>query len=672
MSITKSQTSANILIALATVVVLFYFFPRSGTQRYNYELGRPWAYAQLLAPFDIPIRPDTASVARATDSLKKVFVPVYRYDAALADSLIRALPRQLTALQRQGLAQMLRRAYAHGVMPNQADRRAIPGATDTLRLMRANVLQRTSSAALISIDTLRTQVLRYLSHGATDQQRPLIAAMAQMITPNVIYDPQVSQGMWQNELLPFTSDRGTIQQGQTIIDKGHVITPTDYAVLQTYDSMMTQHEASSQGSRLWRWAGQALFIIFVLGGLMAYFYTFAPRVIGQTRPLLCVMSLVAFVYIFAAIVGTRFVQGVYLTPFALVPIVLAVFFDGRTALMAGVSVVLLAAAAVGQQLEFIFVQLAGVCAAVLSIRTLTRRSQLIQAAVVTLVCMWAAYCAFELMLTGSLDGITLRRLAIILGSAVLTSFAYIVIYIYEKAFGFMSAVTLIELADINNPLLRQLSDDCPGTFQHSMAVSTLAADAASRLGANVQLVRTGALYHDVGKLSNPAFFTENQSGVNPHDALTPRQSASIIINHVTDGLRRAEKIGLPRAVTDFILQHHGRGVAKYFYYKELEAHPGEKVDAEPFTYPGPNPQTLEASIMMMADSVEAASRSLASHTPDDIAALVDKIIDGQVADGLHNQSPLALRDIALIKDTFIRRLKTIYHARIVYPEVPKQ
>ncbi len=252
-------------------------------------------------------------------------------------------------------------------------------------------------------------------------------------------------------------------------------------------------------------------------------------------------------------------------------------------------------------------------------------------------------------------------------NAVLISFAYILILIFEKLFGMVSVVTLVELSDINNAMLRELSQECPGTFQHSMAVSNLATEAAHRIGANVQLVRAGALYHDIGKIDNPAFFTENQYGVNPHDALTPLQSAGIITRHIADGLKRAEKGKLPGVIRDLIVQHHGRGKAKYFYNTYCRMHPDEDVDPEPFTYPGPNPQTKEASLLMMADTVEAASRSLTDYSQDAIKGLVDRLIDAQVTDGLHNDSPLSFRDIKEIKECFSQRLRSMYHARVSYP-----
>jgi hypothetical protein len=243
-------------------------------------------------------------------------------------------------------------------------------------------------------------------------------------------------------------------------------------------------------------------------------------------------------------------------------------------------------------------------------------------------------------------------------------------FVVERTFGFTSNITLVELTDVNTPLLRKLSDECPGTFQHSVAVSTLATDAARLVNANELLVRAGAMYHDIGKMNNPIFFTENQHGVNPHDGLNALKSAEIIISHVTDGIKLAERARLPQIIQNFIREHHGAGKAKYFYITYCREHPDEVIDTKPFTYPGPNPRSLETSILMMADSVEAASRSLTEHTQKAVADLVDKIIDGQINEGLHNDSPLSFRDVRTIKQAFIKRILTMYHSRISYPDAP--
>ena len=306
-------------------------------------------------------------------------------------------------------------------------------------------------------------------------------------------------------------------------------------------------------------------------------------------------------------------------------------------------------------------------AVIFSLKELSRRSELLRSAAIAFLAYVVSYVGFELMTTGSLSSLSWRLIGYFGINTVLISFAYILIFIVEKLFGMVSVVTLVELSDINNKILRELSQECPGTFQHSMAVSNLATEAAHRIGANVQLVRAGALYHDIGKIDNPAFFTENQHGVNPHDTLNPMQSAGIIIRHVADGLKKAEKAKLPSVIRDFISQHHGRGKAKYFFTMYCRQNPDGEADAEAFTYPGPNPQTREASLLMMADTVEAASRSMPDHSQDAIRALVNRLIDTQVAEGLHNDSPLSFRDIRDIKECFISRLRSMYHARVSYP-----
>ena len=282
-----------------------------------------------------------------------------------------------------------------------------------------------------------------------------------------------------------------------------------------------------------------------------------------------------------------------------------------------------------------------------------------------------AYVGYTLLSEGDLSKLNYNMFIYFGVNCVFLLFAYLLIYIFEKAFGFISTVTLVELSDVNNPILRQLSEECPGTFQHSLQISNLAAEAANKIGAKAQLVRTGALYHDIGKLKNPAFFTENQSGFNPHTPLSFEQSAQIVISHVNDGLKMADKLRLPQAIKDFISTHHGHGKAKFFYNSFCNKYPDQPVDESKFTYPGPNPFTKETGILMMADAVEAASRSLKEYTNESISQLVNRIIDSQVADGLLRDTPLSFRDVETIKATFIEKLKTIYHTRISYPELNK-
>ena len=387
--------------------------------------------------------------------------------------------------------------------------------------------------------------------------------------------------------------------------------------------------------------------------------------------LLFILLMIGLFAVGAVFATTLFGNGNYLVPFVIIPIVILVFFDARTALFCHLVEILICASFAPYPLEFVVVEFCAGAVAIYSLKELSRRSQLLRTAFFVFLAYALSYTAVEILINGTMTMNAVRVLGYFAINAVLTSFAYILIFVVEKMFGFVSVVTLVELSDINNPLLRELSEQCPGTFQHSMAVSNLAADAVGRIGGNVQLVRTGALYHDIGKLDNPAFFTENQRGVNPHDALNPIQSAEIVINHVHDGLKRASKAKLPSVINDFITQHHGCGKAKYFYITYCQNHPNEVVDEAQFAYPGPNPTSKETSVLMMADAVEAASRSLTDHSVQSITSLVNRIINSQIEDGLHNDSPISFHDIKVIKEAFVNRVSTIYHSRVVYPDSPK-
>ena len=363
----------------------------------------------------------------------------------------------------------------------------------------------------------------------------------------------------------------------------------------------------------------------------------------------------------------------YVIPFGLVPIIVSSFFDDHTSFFVHIVTVLICSlVASSHQAEFIIMQFLAGIIAIISVKELTKRNQLVRCAAFIFLAYCVTYIAMTLINDGDFGKLDKFYFAYFLINCVILSFAFLIIPIVEKAFGFTSSMTLLELADINNPLMRQLSTNCPGTFQHSLQVANLAGEAALKIGANMQLVRAGALYHDIGKTKNPAFFTENQIGENPHDHLVrPEDSAKIVIDHVNNGLKIAEDADLPKVIKDLIAQHHGKGVTRYFYYKAREARPDQEVDKTPFTYPGPNPQTKEAAILMMADACEAATKSLNDHSEEAITAMVNKIIDGQVTEGLLREAPISFRDVETVKSLFIERLRTAYHARVSYPSEVK-
>lgn len=660
----------KILIALAATLIIVYFYPHPEANRYNYEEGRPWNYSKLIAPFDIPVHPDSATIIAARDSLSARFVPIFELNQLIIDTIVSRLPEAPgTNLQRR-LGAELRKIYSSGMVDMRTREEIEQGRLPKVRILNKNVLSEMSTSAFTS----PRDAYVYLDSVITDpelHQYFLRSNLQNLLLPNYTRNEEECRRNYEYEYLTITADRGIILQGQTIIDKGAIVSSQDFTNLRTFEAMLDQMSNKQNQSRWLMLLGQFLYVAMLMALLMLYIYFFCDNIYNNQMAFIFIYSLITLFFLVGVGLNYFVAQGVYLAPMMIVAILVLVFFDGRTALFTTGTLALICAGVTAFALEFLFLQFCAATAAVFSLRELSRRSQLLRTSGVVALAYLLAYVALELLMNGSVEGCTWRMAAILSVNAALTSMAYIMMFAIERIFGFVSVVTLVELADINAPLLMRLSNECPGTFQHSIAVSNLACDAAQRIGANVQLVRAGALYHDIGKIANPAFFTENQHGVNPHDALSPERSASIVVNHVKDGLQMAERARLPESIRQFIREHHGAGMAKYFYITYCKAHPEEDVDKTPFSYPGPNPQSRETSILMMADAVEAASRSLKEHTREDIAALVNRLIDGQIAEGLHNSSTLRFRDIETIKEAFIKRLMTIYHSRIAYPVANK-
>lgn len=670
MKIAKSLTS-NIFLAAIAAVFIVWFYPHPETSRYNYEEGRPWNYAQLIAPFDIPVHPDSLTLQRARDTLDAHFIPIYALNQLKADSIVRAIPASPGNNYAQRTATALRRIYAEGVVDADTREQIRAGKLRKVRILDKNILSEMSTADFLSPKEVYTTLDSMFRNNEGLHHYLSAANLVEILEPNFTLDETESKRHYEYDYLTLTADRGLILQGQSIIDKGAIVTPQDFTNLRTYETMLAERNTGTGTNDVLLFLGQFLYVALLLAGLLCYFYFFSPEIFKRRQAMVFILSMITVFFLLATGLSQFIQGGIYIVPMMIVPLLTIVFFDGRSAIMTSVVNTLICAGITTFALEFIFLQFCATCAAVYSLRELSRRAQLLRTSFIVVLAYLAAYASLELLMNGSPEGFSLRMVVFLLINAALTSMSYILMFAVERLFGFVSTVTLVELADINNPLLLKLSDECPGTFQHSIAVSNLAADAAQRIGADVQLIRAGALYHDIGKLANPAFFTENQHGVNPHDALPPERSAAIIINHVPDGVKMADKAGLPELIKNFIREHHGAGLAKYFYYNACKAAgEGAKVDPAPYRYPGPNPRSVETSVLMMADSVEAASRSLTDHSQAAITALVNKIIDGQIADGLHNESPISFRDIDIIKKAFVKRLMTIYHSRVAYPGAP--
>lgn len=670
-----SELSANgmarrVAVALAALIVIVWFYPHQRANKLFYEEGRPWNYAQLIAPFDIPIHPDSATVERMRDTLDARFVPIFVLDQNAVDSVVRRLPGSMA--ERMSLAGRIRRCYDEGVVSAETMAKIREGKLTRMRVLEGNTMSERSTAGLISVSDVYRRLDSIVRDPALHQYM-VKSDVHSLLVPSLAYDEAENKRHYDNEYQTMTADRGVILQGQAIINKGDIITPQDFTNLQTYEQLLEARLTDESQSDWLTLLGQVTYVLLLLSALLGYCAIFRKDMFGNFRTVLFILLLVTVFYLFSVALSAFIPGGVYIVPMIIIPILVLVFFDAYTAMFVSTVSVLIVAPITSFTLEYVYLQFCATTIAVYTLRDLSRRSQLMRTSVLVALTYTAAYLALELLMNGSFEGFTWRMPVFLVINALLTLMLYILMFAVEKSFGFVSTVTLIELADTNQPLLRKLSDTCPGTFQHSMSVSNLAADAARAMGANEQLVRAGALYHDIGKMANPAFFTENQHGVNPHEALPPEQSARIVIGHVTDGLRMADRAGLPSVIRKFISEHHGTGKAKYFYYTYCQKHPDDpNPPAQDFTYPGPDPESRETSLLMMADAVEAASRSLTDYSRQSLTGLVNKIIDGQIAEGLHARSTLEFRDVPIIKDAFVKRLMTMYHTRIAYPSAPSQ
>ncbi len=667
------------LMLAAAVILVAYCLPRDNKNKYNYEENRPWAYSLLTAPFDIPVRLDSVSAQMVKDSIDRTFEPVYQRDYAADKTVVAEVSNRLesnpavnlTPGERNRMISLIRQVYEQGIVNAETYEKIKSGRLPSVKMIHDNTTVSIPTRGYLSAREAYSRIDSLLS-----DQRFHAAIMAvklpELLNPNVEIDTlntsRLLADAYQKALAPI----GVIQQGERIIDRGDIVTAQLYTILRTYEELGAERGGATVQTDFYvPLLGKILFLLLLYGALYGYLMFFRNDYFTHTRTMGFIMLVTVGFTVFAYGMAAAFSSGLYLVPFSIVAVVVLVFLDSRTALFCYMVSVLGCTVAATFPFEFIFVQwLAGIVT-IISIKEMTKRSELIRTAGLVFVSYSLGFVAVELLQSGSLSHLSPRMFGYFGINAVFISFAYIMVFLLEKVFGFTSRVTLVELSDINHPLLKALSEECPGTFQHSMAVSNLATAAANRIGAKVQLVRAGALYHDIGKISNPAFFTENQHGVNPHDALNPAQSAGIIIGHVTDGLRKAEKHKLPAVIRNFIATHHGRGRVRYFFTRYCNAHPGEEVDPAPFTYPGPNPNSRETSILMMADAVEAASRSMADHSPESVRNLVNKIIDTQINEGLHNDSPISFRDVNAIKDEFASRLVTMFHGRIPYPELQK-
>lgn len=667
----KNICKAFILIGLAVACVQF--FPKQTNNfKYFYETGKPWGYELLTAEKDFPIYKSEKQLQQEQEEVLRQYTPYFNINTAIGETQ----KEQILGLQQityksqavnNYLAKQLDLLYEQGIF-SSADYEKLQKEGYT-RVTIVNAQRVATTLPLTAFHTPRTAYSTIVEN-APEQSKSSLRELGlnQYIIPNLTYDTAMSEQIHKSLLESVSLTEGMVQSGARIIDRGDIVTETHYQILNSLK--IAYDETGGDNQSVITQAGDIALLCIFLVLLIVYLIMFRRNIFDDLRSLLF-FSLLIVLTVGLSCITLRYTKfSIYLIPFAWIPIMVCVFYDSRTAFVMHIITILIVSIVVPAPFDFLVIQLTAGMVTVSSMKDITQRAQLAQTAAWIFLAHVLSYTAFTLAITGDFSRLNWQIYVYFLVNSLLVIFAYGFIYLCEKSFGFVSSITLVELTNVNSRLLLAFAEKAPGTFQHSLQVSNLATEAARKIGANTLLVRTGALYHDIGKMTHPQYFTENQTGgVNPLYSMPHDKAAQIIIAHVADGIRIARKNNLPAMITRFIETHHSTSKARYFYNSYVNEHPSEQINEALFTYPGPRPTTKEGGILMMADAVEARSRSLSIYTPESISDMVEQMINAQIAEGQLRDTPLSFKDVEDIKDVFKEKLTNIYHHRIAYPEL---
>ncbi|SHE94713.1 hypothetical protein SAMN05444274_10356 [Mariniphaga anaerophila] len=682
-----SRTFYWIFAFLGTAVLLFLIMPGEQKFQYEYQKGFPWNHENLVAPFDFAILKSTGEMEQEKAELLGTVIPYFTFDTTLARTKVQQLQADwylmadssrhdatLTELELE-----LRNIYTAGILLRSADSYKELSGKAELKKRTGNLVAKTRIenvyAEKSAYNALHNKINELIRKHP--QQAKFLSGLQpeKYIVSNLEYDGATTQKEREEITRNISPTQGMVQTGERIILQGEIVNSEKFQILE---SLKASYE-SERGKGINRYMvsfGKGILIIVLMVLLFTFLFFYRFDILNQFRKLSFLLLFLVTMVSLTLLINSFPNLHIYLVPFVIFPIAVRTFFDSRTAIFTLIIATILTGFYAPNSYEFVLLQVTAGVVAVFSLNKMHRRGHLIMAAIWVLLTYSVVYIALELIYEGSLlyiDYKTMRWFAL---SSMLILLVYPLVYVFEKIFGFVSDVTLIELSDTNQPLLRKLAEEAPGTFQHSMQIANLAEEVILKIGGNPFLVRAGALYHDIGKVARPEFFIENQAmGINPHDRLNYLKSAEIIIDHVKNGVKMAHKHKLPESLVEFIATHHGTTKAQYFYLKHQEENPNEKIDAQPFIYPGPLPHTKEAATVMIIDGIEAASRSLKEKTMENLKELIETMIDKKIRDKQLDQSDLTFRDITIIKKTLLDKLINIYHVRIAYPkekEVPEQ
>lgn len=675
----------NWLMVIAAIILISLLYPNSVKFKYEFQKGQTWRYEDLVAPFDFPIRKSASELQKDKDAIAAEFSPYYRLNTELQNAKWKDFEAEFAQLlpdlqgQPQGAAaaktpaqyletcrQFLDKIYKRGIIklaPEHEGR----GNDFVINLVNGNTIQKRTISGLYTQERALQMIAD--SEGTRGLGLPpaLAKALAEAVTDNVTYDAAMTEKMRDEALQEIAGTKGVVRQGELVVKKGNVITEEVYEKLVSFRQKFDKDITARKSSRV-VYVGYFLLTALIIGAFMMYLNSYRREILRNLKYLAFVLLwLVGFSYLTYLAVHTDG-MSIYAIPYCIVPIVVRHFFTYRLAFFSHVVIVLIAGFVAQEDFQFAFTQIVAGVVSVLAVADARDWSKFFTSVLVILLAYALAHLGLSLIAEGNFLQVNWREYGWLVLNGLLILLAFPLIPLAERLFGFTSSISLVELTDINRPLLRQLGMKAPGTLQHSLQVANIAEAAASAVGADPLLIRAGALYHDIGKMLHPEFFIENQSSNSPHKDRNHLESARIIIEHVTEGERLAKKYGLPQVITNFILTHHGTTRVEYFYKTYLQENPGEEVDAKKFTYPGPKPRTKEEAILMLADSVEATSRTLKEPTGVDIDNLVDKIVGGKIEQGQLNKSKLTFGDVDTCKKIFKKMLRSIHHVRLEYPE----
>ncbi len=679
----KSYTKLilQVLLFVATAIALYFILPGEPKFKYEYQKGFPWRHENLVAPFDFAILKTAKELEDEKAEQLQALVPYFTNDTLQKHESL-ALLRQDLGLDTdttnsiknniyETLASTISDLYTNGILQFSVDTYTELNEKSEINKRVGNLVQKTDIKKLNSEKSAYNILLSARKNivdagNQYDWLNNLV--LDRYISANLIYDRETSQKEIDEATQNLSATRGMVKLGERIVLEGEIVDATKYQLLESLKASY-EKERGSDVNRYMVAAGKILLITVLLSLLFVFLILYRRDIIQYLNKLSFMLLLMVGVVLLSNFINTFPNLHIYMVPLAVFPIMIRTFFDSRTAIFTLIITTLLIGFYAPNNYEFILIQVSAGIIAVFSLNKMHRRVHLVLAALWVFLTYAFVFTALNLIHEGtflSYNYTTLKWFAI---SSVLILLVYPLVYIFEKLFGFVSDVTLIEISDSNQPLLRKLAEQAPGTFQHSMQIANLAEEVILRIGGNPFLVRAGALYHDIGKIGRPNFFIENQAvGMNPHDRISHLKSAEVIIDHVKNGVKMAQKHKLPAPIIEFIATHHGTTKAKYFYLKHQEENPDKNIDANAFAYPGPLPKSKEAAVVMLVDGIEAASRSMKEKTHENLKALIDSMIDKKIEDKQLDESDLTFRDINTIKSTLLEKLINIYHIRIEYPD----